>query len=64
MISAESLHRLAGYTPYEGLRLQGRVRATISRGQVICREGQFTGRRGRGRFVAREPLSFNAAPLP
>ncbi len=57
-ISAESLHHLAGYTPYEGLRVQGRVKATISRGQVIYREGRFNGRKGRGRFVARSP--FNA----
>ena len=52
-ISAENLHYLAGYTPYEGLRVQGRVKATISRGQVIYREGRFTGRKGRGQFVAR-----------
>ncbi len=57
-ISAESLHHLAGYTPYEGLRVQGRVKATISRGQIIYREGRFNGRKGRGRFVARSP--FNA----
>jgi dihydropyrimidinase len=53
VISAESLHHLAGYTPYEGLRVQGRVKATVSRGHIIYREGRFTGRRGRGRFVAR-----------
>lgn len=67
VISAENLHQLAGYTPYEGLRVQGRVRATISRGQIVYREGQFTGRRGRGRFVAREPFNLtytlNAAPF-
>ncbi len=53
VIRAEDLHYLAGYTPYEGLRVQGRVRATISRGQVIYREGRFAGCKGRGRFVAR-----------
>jgi len=56
VIRAEDLHHLAGYTPYEGLRVQGRVRATISRGQIIYREGRFTGRRERGEFVARQPL--------
>jgi len=53
VIVAENLHHLAGYTPYEGLRVQGQVKATISRGRIVYREGRFTGRRGRGRFVAR-----------
>jgi dihydropyrimidinase len=53
-VAAESLHHLAGYTPYEGMRVQGRVRATISRGWVICREGQFLGRKGWGRFISRQ----------
>jgi dihydropyrimidinase len=56
VISAETLHHVAGYTPYEGMPVQGRVKATISRGQVIYREGRFTGREGRGRFLARDPL--------
>jgi dihydropyrimidinase len=55
-ISADTLHHLAGYTPYEELGVRGRIRATISRGQVIYREGQFTGQKGWGRFVARQPL--------
>jgi len=57
LVSAENLHHLAGYTPYEGLRVRGRVRATISRGQVIYREGRFVGRKGRGRFAARKGLA-------
>jgi len=52
-ISADDLHYLGGYSPYEGLQVRGRVKATISRGQIIYREGQFTGRKGRGRFVRR-----------
>ncbi|MGD2179178.1 MAG: dihydropyrimidinase [Anaerolineae bacterium] len=56
VITGDALHHLAGYTPYEGMPVQGRVKATISRGQIVYREGRFTGREGRGRFVAREPL--------
>jgi dihydropyrimidinase len=55
-VNAEHLHHLAGYTPYEGLRVQGQVRATISRGQIVYRDGHFTGRKGRGQFLARKPV--------
>jgi len=53
IVAAENLHHRAGYTPYEGMRVQGQVRATISRGSIVYREGQFVGRRGRGQFVRR-----------
>ncbi len=53
-VAAEALHYVAGYTPYEGVPVQGRVKATISRGQIIYRDGRFVGRKGRGRFVERE----------
>lgn len=56
-VTADALHHLAGYTPYEGLQVQGRVKATISRGQIIYREGRFRGRKGRGQFVARTDLT-------
>jgi len=55
-IEAEAYHYEAGYTPYEGMAVQGEVRATISRGEVIYRQGRFSGREGRGRFVSREPM--------
>jgi dihydropyrimidinase len=57
-MTADRLHHLAGYTPYEGLRVQGRVRATISRGQIVYREGRFTGRRGHGQFLERSPFNL------
>jgi dihydropyrimidinase len=60
-IGAEHLHHLAGYTPYEGLRVQGQIRATISRGQIVYRDGRFTGRKGRGQFLARKPVSAPAS---
>jgi len=55
IIRATDLHHVAGYTPYEGMPVRGRVRATVARGEVVVREGVFTGRVGRGQFVPRAP---------
>ncbi len=57
-ITAASLHALAGYTPYEGLRVQGRVVTTIRRGAFLVREGEFVGERGSGLFLRREPQTW------
>ena len=56
-IRAGELHNIAGYTPYEGREVRGRVRMTISRGQVLYRGGEFISHRGRGRFVHGRPFS-------
>ncbi|WP_020682193.1 dihydropyrimidinase [Marinobacterium rhizophilum] len=45
------LHHNVDYTPYEGMQLRGRPVTTISRGQVVWRNGQFKGTAGQGRFV-------------
>lgn len=50
-LSAENLHTIGGYTPYAGRTVQGRVRTTISRGDVILDENQFHAKRGRGQFI-------------
>ena len=55
-ISADDLHHLAGYTPYRGFDVQGRVRTTISRGEIVYRQGGFGARKGRGQFVKRGPF--------
>lgn len=52
-ISSDSLHETAGWTPYDGLALQGKVTATLSRGEIIVDEGEWLGAPGRGRFVVR-----------
>ena len=56
MLTAEELHSAAGFSPYEGLDLRGRVRTTISRGRVIYDRGQVTGSPGWGRFQERLPF--------
>ncbi len=59
ILSTDFLHENADWTPYDGIELQGWPEATISRGEVIVRDGVFTGEPGRGRFVARHPELSN-----
>lgn len=55
----DEMHDNGDYSPYEGMVCQGWPIVTLSRGEVIWREGVFTGRAGHGRFLRRKP--FNAA---
>jgi dihydropyrimidinase len=47
----------AGYEPLDGMRCVGWPVMTISRGEVIVREGVFAGERGRGRHLLRPLFS-------
>ena len=55
-LTAERLHSAAGYTPYEGLRVQGRVVSTLRRGTFLVRDGEFVGEGNPGVYLRREPL--------
>jgi dihydropyrimidinase len=59
MIHHKDLHYVAGYSPYEGMKVKGKVRATISRGDVIYQDGAFPSGSGRGRFVRAQPVFPN-----
>jgi len=52
-LSSETLHEQAGWTPYEGLIMEGWPAVTISRGEVIVAGGEFKGLPGRGRYAPR-----------
>ncbi len=54
-LTAHTLHGIAGYTPYEGLPVQGHVKMTLSRGQTVYRGGEFRGRPGHGKFIPGRP---------
>jgi dihydropyrimidinase len=56
-ISHKDLHYVADYSPYEGICVKGKVRMTISRGEIIYRDGEFLGKAGRGQFIPGQPLS-------
>jgi dihydropyrimidinase len=57
-ISAKTHHMDVDYSCYEGREVQGRSDVVLSRGSVIVRNGEFTGRKGHGRFVMRSTADF------
>jgi dihydropyrimidinase len=56
VISKSILHSNVDYSAYDGFEVSGWPVCTISRGEVIVRDGKFTGTAGRGRFVKRRTL--------
>jgi dihydropyrimidinase len=59
VLSAKTHHMKVDYNPYEGRRVTGGPAMVLSRGEVIVDDGKFVGKKGRGRFVKRDP----GAPL-
>ncbi|MBD2154637.1 hypothetical protein [Leptolyngbya sp. FACHB-16] len=39
------------YTPYEGMQLRGYPDITLSRGEVVWRNGEVLAKEGRGQFL-------------
>ncbi len=62
-LKQESTHYLAGYSPYEGMRIRGEVQLTISRGDIIYERGKLTDVVGRGEFVPGKPFSIDITDL-
>lgn len=52
-IRNKNLHHNVDYTPYEGIDVVGWPVLTLVRGEVVSRDGEFTGRAGHGRFLQR-----------
>ena len=61
-LSASMLHDRMDYTPYEGMEIEGWPVLTLSRGEVICRDGEVLATPGRGVFLPCEksPLARGA----
>ncbi|HEY0492289.1 MAG TPA: dihydropyrimidinase [Candidatus Dormibacteraeota bacterium] len=56
VLSASELHSRAGFSPYEGLTITGRVRTTIRRGEVVYDDGKIKSRSGYGQFLECKPF--------
>jgi dihydropyrimidinase len=54
-LSALTHHMRVDYNPYEGRIVQGAPATVLSRGEIIVQDGRFTGARGRGQYVKRQP---------
>lgn len=52
-ITNHLLHHNVDYTPYEGRTVTGWPVTVLSRGRVVCHEGELVGEPGHGEFLAR-----------
>jgi dihydropyrimidinase len=52
-VSASMLHDNVGYTPYEGMSLQGWPELVMSRGRTVVENNTLKVARGSGRYIAR-----------
>jgi len=57
-ISAKTHHMDVDYSVYEGRSVQGGSDIVLSRGSVVVRNGEFTGKKGAGRFLKRSTADF------
>jgi len=57
-ISAKTHHMDVDYSCYEGRSVRGGADVVLSRGSVVVRNGEFTGRKGAGNFVKRAAADF------
>jgi dihydropyrimidinase len=57
-ISAKTHHMAVDYSCYEGRTVQGGADVVMSRGAVIVRDGEFTGKQGAGRFLKRSAATY------
>lgn len=58
-VSAKTTRHNVDYSAFEGLKLEGLPAFVISRGKVVARYNEFTGEKGRGRYLKRK--KFDAA---
>ncbi|MEX2614482.1 MAG: dihydropyrimidinase [Alphaproteobacteria bacterium] len=61
-LSADMLHDNTGYTPYEGMKLQGWPVTVLSRGRVVIDGGELHAGQGSGEFLPCDRSGF-AVPL-
>jgi dihydropyrimidinase len=61
VLGAGELHSAAGFSPYEGLTVRGRVLTTLCRGKVVWDSGEAPAGPGWGRFVPCDPFSPEVA---
>lgn len=54
ILTQKDMHSAVDYTCYEGMKVRGEIDLVMQRGEVIVKENQFLGKRGRGKFLPRK----------
>ena len=54
-LDAAALHMAVDHSPYAGMEVRGWPELVFARGDIVARDGAFTGEPARGRFVSRAP---------
>jgi dihydropyrimidinase len=62
-ITAKSQVSVIDYNVFEGQKLEGLPRVTISRGEIVWQDGKFSVSAGHGRFVPRGPFAADIRAL-
>ena len=62
-ISASTQVSVIDYNVFEGFKLKGLPRITLSRGEIVYENGKVTAKTGRGKFVARKPFAPESKAL-
>ena len=62
-ITAANQQSVIDYNVFEGFKVTGLPRVTLSRGSVVYEDGRVLANNGRGRFVKRAPFSPDSAAL-
>lgn len=62
-VTNDAMHGDTDHTIWEGVHLKGYPAATYSRGNLVYKDGQFTGKRGSGRFVKCRQLHLKTPQL-
>ena len=62
-ITAGTQVSVIDYNVFEGMKVEGLPRYTLSRGSVVFGDGKVLANNGRGRFVKREPFAADARAL-
>jgi dihydropyrimidinase len=53
-LTKKLMHSNVDYTAYEGFKLKGYPIMTLSRGEIIAKDNEFIGQKGRGEFIKRQ----------
>ena len=62
-IRADEMHSAADWDPFEGWQVTGWPRLTISRGEIIVRDGEVLGKPGRGKLLKRKKFAETDARM-